>query len=82
MRQNLLGGRYFSAMTGSAPISPELKAWVEKFLDIHLLEGYGSTEAGIVMVDGADPAPAGDRLQAGRRAGPGLLRHRPALSAR
>jgi len=39
-------------MTGSAPISPELKAWVEGFLDMHLIEGYGSTEAGAVFVDG------------------------------
>jgi fatty acid CoA ligase FadD9 len=28
-RQHLLGGRFVSAMTGSAPISPELKAFVE-----------------------------------------------------
>jgi fatty acid CoA ligase FadD9 len=52
LRQSLLGGRYVSAMTGSAPISPELKAWVEDFLDMHLIEGYGSTEAGAVFVDG------------------------------
>ena len=48
----MLGGRFVSAITGSAPISPELKAWVEDFLDMHLLEGYGSTEAGAVFVDG------------------------------
>ncbi|BBZ30980.1 oxidoreductase [Mycolicibacterium madagascariense] len=52
VRERLLGHRYVSAITGSAPISPELKAWVEKFLDMHLLEGYGSTEAGAVFVDG------------------------------
>ena len=46
LRQHLLGGRFVCAMTGSAPISPELKAWVETFLDMHLMEGYGSTEAG------------------------------------
>jgi fatty acid CoA ligase FadD9 len=51
-REKLIGGRQFSAMTGSAPISPELRAWVEQFLDIHLIEGYGSTEDGIVLVDG------------------------------
>ena len=48
----MLGGRFVSALTGSAPISPELKAWVETLLDMHLLEGYGSTEAGAVFVDG------------------------------
>ena len=52
LRQSLLGGRFVSALTGSAPISPELKSWVEEFLDMHLLEGYGSTEAGAVFVDG------------------------------
>jgi fatty acid CoA ligase FadD9 len=52
LRQSLLGGRFVTAMTGSAPISPELKVWVEDFLDMHLVEGYGSTEAGSVFVDG------------------------------
>jgi fatty acid CoA ligase FadD9 len=52
LRQRLLGGRFVGAVTGSAPISPELKAWVERFLDMHLLEGYGSTETGAVSVDG------------------------------
>jgi fatty acid CoA ligase FadD9 len=51
-RQNLLGGRFVSAMTGSAPISTEMKAFVESYLDLRLLEGYGSTEAGAVLVDG------------------------------
>ncbi|MEN4474260.1 carboxylic acid reductase [Mycolicibacterium cosmeticum] len=57
MRENLLGGRYVSALTGSAPISPELKAWVERLLEQHLLEGYGSTEAGSVFVDGRITRP-------------------------
>ena len=38
-REKLIGGRQFSAMTGSAPISPELRSWVEEFLDIHLDRG-------------------------------------------
>ncbi|MGH3642840.1 MAG: carboxylic acid reductase [Mycobacterium sp.] len=50
-RDNLIGGRQFSAMTGSAPISPELRAWAEEFIDIHLINGYGSTEDGVVLVD-------------------------------
>ena len=40
-RQHLLGGRFVSAMTGSAPISAETRAFVESFLDLHLVEGYG-----------------------------------------
>ena len=51
-RLRLLGGRYVTAMTGSAPMSPEMRAFVEELLDIHLVDGYGSTEAGAIMVDG------------------------------
>lgn len=56
-RASLLGDRFVSAITGSAPIAPELKAWVEDFLDMHLVEGYGSTEAGAVFVDGVVRRP-------------------------
>ena len=56
--QNLLGGRFVSAMTGSAPISAEMKEFVESLLDLHLVEGYGSTEAGIVYVDGQVRRPS------------------------
>ncbi len=51
-RQHLLGGRYVHALTGSAPISPEMSAFVEDLLDLHLIDGYGSTEAGAILVDG------------------------------
>ncbi len=51
-RQNLLGGRFVSALTGSAPISAETRAFVESFLDLHLVEPYGATEAGAITVDG------------------------------
>jgi fatty acid CoA ligase FadD9 len=57
MRQNLLGGRFTSAMTGSAPISAEMKTFAESLLDIHLTDGYGSTEAGAVFVDGQVSRP-------------------------
>ena len=57
LRQYLLGGRYIFAMTGSAPTSPELKAWVEALLEMHLLDGYGSTEAGMVLFDGEVQRP-------------------------
>jgi len=52
LRGRLLGGRYVMAMTGSAPMSPEVKSFVETFLDMHLVDGYGSTEAGAILVDG------------------------------
>jgi fatty acid CoA ligase FadD9 len=50
--RKLVGPRVLSAMTSSAPISPELRAWVEAFLGMHLMEGYGPTEAGPILVDG------------------------------
>jgi fatty acid CoA ligase FadD9 len=56
-RQYLLGGRYIFAMTGSAPTSPELKVWVEALVEMHLMDGYGSTEAGMVLFDGEVQRP-------------------------
>ena len=57
LRQELLGGRYIFAMTGSAPTSPELRTWVESLLEMHLMDGYGSTEAGMVLLDGEIQRP-------------------------
>ena len=57
LRNEQLGGRFIFAMTGSAPISPELRAWVESLLQIHLVDGYGSTEAGMVLLDGVIQRP-------------------------
>src|SRR5246500_2150612 len=56
-RDELLGGRFIFAMTGSAPTSPELRNWVESLLEIHLVDGYGSTEAGMVLLDGEIQRP-------------------------
>ncbi|MFY2860933.1 carboxylic acid reductase [Mycobacterium sp. THU-M104] len=56
-RRYLLGGRFIFAMTGSAPTSPELRAWVESLLEMHLTDGYGSTEAGMVLFDGEVQRP-------------------------
>jgi fatty acid CoA ligase FadD9 len=57
LRDNLLGGRFIFAMTGSAPTSVELTTWVESLLEMHLLDGYGSTEAGMVLFDGVVQRP-------------------------
>jgi fatty acid CoA ligase FadD9 len=56
-RNELLGGRFIFAMTGSAPTSPELRNWVESLLEMHLVDGYGSTEAGMVLLDGEIQRP-------------------------
>ena len=81
-RQRLLGGRFVSAMTGSAPISAETRAFVESFLDLHLVERYGSHRGRGRLPRRPGATPAGDRLQAGRRARSGLLPHRPATPQR
>lgn len=57
MHRDLLGGRCIYAMTGSAPISDELSNWVERLTGLHLLNGYGSTEAGMVLSDGVVQRP-------------------------
>ncbi|MEZ0050252.1 fatty acid CoA ligase FadD9 [Mycobacterium sp. MAA66] len=57
MRENVLGGRCFTALTGAAPMSDQLRAWVESLLEMHLLEAYGSTEAGSVLLDGRIARP-------------------------
>lgn len=52
MRRDLLGGRVLGAVTGSAPISVEVREFVDALLGFHLPDGYGSTEAGGITVDG------------------------------
>ncbi|MGL6237110.1 MAG: carboxylic acid reductase [Segniliparus sp.] len=52
LREKLLGGRVLTAGSGSAPLSAELTAFVESLLQVHLVDGYGSTEAGPVWRDG------------------------------
>ncbi|RRR42817.1 NAD-dependent epimerase/dehydratase family protein [Mycolicibacter terrae] len=57
MRRELLGGRCIFAMTGSAPISEDLRSWVSELTQQHVLNGYGSTEAGMVLFDGVVQRP-------------------------
>ena len=47
-----LGGRVMSATTGSAPSAPDVLAWLEDMLGTKVVDGYGSTEAGMIMLDG------------------------------
>ncbi|PPJ17620.1 oxidoreductase [Nocardia nova] len=52
LRERLLGGRFLGAMCASAPLAPEMRAFMESVLTIGLHDGYGSTEAGgSVIVD-------------------------------
>ncbi|GAB7028639.1 carboxylic acid reductase [Streptomyces sp. NPDC021749] len=51
IRENFLGGRVAKAFVGTAPLAAELAAFVESCLGLHLYTGYGSTEAGGVLLD-------------------------------
>ncbi|MHC5908437.1 carboxylic acid reductase [Streptomyces sp. S6] len=51
LRENVLGGRVAKAFVGTAPLSAELAAFVESCLGVTLHTGYGSTEAGGVLLD-------------------------------
>lgn len=46
LRDHFLGGRLVTAACGSAPLSAEMKTFMESVLDLPLRNGYGSTEAG------------------------------------
>ncbi|MEU1329605.1 carboxylic acid reductase [Streptomyces sp. NPDC005865] len=52
LREKVMGGRLLWAVSASAPLSAETRAFVESCLHVKLLDGYGSTEAGIVLLDG------------------------------
>ncbi|MFI6362014.1 carboxylic acid reductase [Nocardia sp. NPDC050630] len=52
LREEFLGGRFISAIVGSAPLATEMKTFMESVIEMDLHDGYGSTEAGgAVMVD-------------------------------
>lgn len=46
-----LGGRMFSGTFGSAPASPDVIQWLEEVLGFPPINGYGSTEGGMIMLD-------------------------------
>ncbi|KAA8889273.1 carboxylic acid reductase [Nocardia colli] len=46
LRQDYLGGRLLGVIAGSAPLSAEMRSFMESVLDVQLHDGYGSTEAG------------------------------------
>ena len=50
-RDVVLGGRVIHTPCGSAPLAPELAAFVESCLDVPFFDSYGTTETGLVMLD-------------------------------
>lgn len=53
-----LGDRLVAAVLGSAPTAPEVVAFLTGCFGIPVYEGYGSTEAGIISIDGEICRPA------------------------
>ncbi|MFC9789801.1 carboxylic acid reductase [Rhodococcus sp. NPDC127528] len=53
LREDFLGGRVVSAMCGSAPLTKQMREFIESTLDTAVSDGYGSTESnGGIMRDG------------------------------
>ncbi|MFI9381536.1 carboxylic acid reductase [Kutzneria sp. NPDC052558] len=48
----LVGGRVLYAGSGSAPLSDEVNDWLAERLQLSMVDGFGSTEAGPIMIDG------------------------------
>jgi fatty acid CoA ligase FadD9 len=52
LRKHVLGGRLLSGVIGTAPLTTEMKAFLDSRLGIHIADAYGSTELGLVFKDG------------------------------
>ncbi len=51
IRFGYLGDRLRMIGAGSAPVSPELKEFIERCFELPLAQGYGSTEGGAITAD-------------------------------
>ncbi|WP_371657421.1 carboxylic acid reductase [Streptomyces sp. NBC_00280] len=51
LRERFVGGRLIQALYGSAPLSTELREFMRTCLDLPVLDGYGSTETGSVLLN-------------------------------
>lgn len=52
LRQRCFGDKRVYPITGSAPTSAEVAEFVERLTETSLIEGYGSTEVGGVLING------------------------------
>lgn len=57
LRERLLGGRVLGGFVATAPLTPEMAAFLDSALEIHLVDGYGLTEVGGVTRDGVIARP-------------------------
>jgi fatty acid CoA ligase FadD9 len=52
MRATFLGDRMIYAVAGAAPTAPEVFSFLERCFEMPVYDGFGSTEAGMVALDG------------------------------
>lgn len=52
LREHVLGGRVLGGFVGSAPLAAEMKAFLDSMLGVHVTDGYGLTETGMLTRDG------------------------------
>lgn len=57
LRDDVLGGRVLNGFVSTAPLSAEMKAFLDLTLDAHMVDGYGLTETGAVTRDGVVVRP-------------------------
>lgn len=57
IRDDILGGRVRSGFVGTAPLSSEMRDFIETCLQAHVIDGYGLTELGMVTRDGIISRP-------------------------
>jgi fatty acid CoA ligase FadD9 len=57
VREQVLGGRIVTSFSTTAPLAAETKTFIEACLDVHVMDGYGLTELGIVTKDGLISRP-------------------------
>jgi fatty acid CoA ligase FadD9 len=51
MRMNLLGGRVLGGLISTAPLAREMRSFLDSTLGVHIPDGYGLTEVGMVARD-------------------------------
>ena len=57
LREQILGGRILTSFCGTAPLSAEMKSFVEECLEVHVMDGYGLTEVLMVSKNGVLSRP-------------------------
>jgi fatty acid CoA ligase FadD9 len=57
LREHVMGGRVLGGFVSTAPLSAEMKSFIESCLDADLVDAYGLTEIGAVTTDGVVMRP-------------------------